>query len=94
MLEKEGFLEYMAKMIWNMASRSLDDLRSNTMLVAHCLGAMKTVAGLMLSDTASERYKIICMKVKIICAWIGYLLIGYFVTSTLDRAILWKFGAK
>ena len=56
MLEKEGFLEYMAKLILNMASRSLDDLRSNTMLVAHCLGAMKTVAGLILSDIAPERY--------------------------------------
>ncbi|CAB4015539.1 E3 ubiquitin- ligase RNF123, partial [Paramuricea clavata] len=56
MLEKEGFLEYMAKIIWNVASRSLDDLRSNTMLVAHCLGAMKTLAGLILSDTAPERF--------------------------------------
>lgn len=57
MLEKEGFLEYVAKIIWNMASRSLDDLSSNPMLVAHCIGAMKTVAGLILSDTAPERYK-------------------------------------
>ncbi|XP_028401066.1 uncharacterized protein LOC114524145 [Dendronephthya gigantea] len=55
LLEREGFLPYMAQIIWNMASRSLDDLRSNTMLVAHCLGAMRTVAGLIISDTAPER---------------------------------------
>lgn len=56
LLEREGFLPYIAQIIWNMASRSLDDLRSNTMLVAHCLGAMRTVAGLIISDTAPERY--------------------------------------
>ena len=56
MLSKEGFLEYMAKMILNMASISLDGVRSNSMLVAHCISAMKTVAGLILSDTAPERY--------------------------------------
>lgn len=63
MLEKKGFLEYMAKMIWNMAS--LDDLRSNAMLVAHCLGAMKTVAGLILSETAPERYSIKSYESKV-----------------------------
>ena len=65
MLEKRGFLEYMAKMIWNMASRTLDDLRSNAMLVAHCLGAMKTVAGLILSETAPERYNIKSYESKV-----------------------------
>lgn len=59
MLEKEGFLEYTAKLISNMASKTLDDLRSNTMLVAHCLGAMKIVAGLVVSKAAPERYVIL-----------------------------------
>jgi hypothetical protein len=62
MLEKEGFLEYLAKIIRNVASRSLDYLRSNTMLVAHCLGAMKTLAGLILSDTAPKRYTVLYMN--------------------------------
>ena len=55
MLQKEGFLEYMAKLIWNMGSRSLDDLRSNPMLVAHCIGAMKTISGLVPSEGAVIR---------------------------------------
>jgi hypothetical protein len=56
MLEKVGFLEYLAKMIGNVAYRSLDEISTNSMLLAHCLLAMKVVAGLILSDTAPERY--------------------------------------
>lgn len=55
MLRKAGFLEYMAKLIWNTGSRSLSDLRSNPMLVAHCIGAMKTISGLVLSEGAVAR---------------------------------------
>lgn len=50
-----GFVEYMAELIWNMSSKTGDQLRANPIAVAHCIGAMKVVAAISIAKDYGER---------------------------------------
>ncbi|XP_032239903.1 uncharacterized protein LOC5514394 isoform X2 [Nematostella vectensis] len=49
-----GFLEYMADLICHVALKTPLFLRENPMVVAHCIGAMKIISGISITDDFHE----------------------------------------
>jgi hypothetical protein len=50
MVGVDGFLKYLAELIWNVASKSSEYLREHPMFLAHCIGALKIVSGISISE--------------------------------------------
>ena len=50
MVNSEGFMEYIVQLIYSMANKTADHLRANPLLIAHCIGAMKIITAISISQ--------------------------------------------
>ena len=50
MVSVPGLLEHMGELVWGMSVLTADQLRANPMALAHCIGAMKIVAAISISE--------------------------------------------
>ena len=50
MVNSEGFMEYIVQLIYSMAKKTADHLRANPLLIAHCIGAMKIITAISISQ--------------------------------------------
>ncbi|XP_035674331.1 uncharacterized protein LOC118414406 [Branchiostoma floridae] len=51
---REGFLDYLAVTVWDFTEKSLEELQSKPLAVAHCLGALKVLAALSVHECSRK----------------------------------------
>ena len=49
MVSFDGFMNYIVELIDNMSSKTADHLRANTLVIAHCIGAMKIITAISIA---------------------------------------------
>lgn len=54
MVLQKGFLKYLADLCWNISSNSPEYLREHPMFIAHCIGALKIISSISISEGFHE----------------------------------------
>lgn len=54
MVLQKGFLKYLADLCWNISSNSAEYLREHPMFIAHCIGALKIISSISISECFHE----------------------------------------
>ena len=49
MVSSDGFMDYVVELIDNMSKKTADHLRTNPLVIAHCIGAMKIITAISIA---------------------------------------------
>ncbi|XP_066278423.1 uncharacterized protein [Branchiostoma lanceolatum] len=53
-IHREGFLDHLAVTVWDFTEKTLEELQSKPLAVAHCLGALKVLAALSVHECSRK----------------------------------------